>query len=337
MTPTTRSDMQALVFERAAIDASASRVIGVPIPSPGVGELSIAVEFAGINFKDVMSRRGDAGYVPRWPFVPGLEVAGTIRALGAGVDSWEVGQRVVALTNAGGLAEVAVARAELTVGVPEQVELRSAAAVPGALTTAVLLLDTVARLRSGDVVLVHSASGAVGRAVAQLAQLQGGVQLIGCVGAPSRIEAGRRGGYETVIVRSEHLVKDVRAHLSGRGVDVVLDPQGTTLLDQDLEVLAPGGRIVLFGNASGTQLQGLPPPARLFAANASLGGFSLAALSVTAPHKVASAMTTVLDHLTSGEITVEGTLVEGLENAPAAQQALAEGTGVGKYVVHLAR
>jgi NADPH2:quinone reductase len=83
-------------------------------------------------------------------------------------------------------------------------------------------------------------------------------------------------------------------------MEVVLDPQGTALLDQDLAVLAPGGRIVLFGNAGGAALGALPPTGQLCAANASVGGFSLAALSANAPDVVADALTTVLDRLATG-------------------------------------
>lgn len=332
----TSTDMQALVFDYASTDSSASRIARVPAPSPGPAEVAIAVQYAGINFKDVMGRRGDPGYVPGWPFIPGLEVAGTVSAVGADVDPMRAGQRVVALTNAGGLAEICLAQAALTVPVPDPVELEQAAAAPGALTTAALLLDTAARVRPGDTVLVHSAGGAVGSAVAQLARLRGNVALIGSVGAPSRVAAARRAGYHTVIVRGDQLADEVRGQLSGGGVDIVLDPQGTRFLEQDLAALSPAGRIVLFGNAGGGALDALPPTGRLYAANASIGGFSLAALSATAPHIVAGALTGVLDHLASGELTVEVTVLDGLGNAPAAQQALADGTGPGKYVVRVA-
>ena len=155
--------MQALVFDHAAPDARATRVAEMPVPRPGVGEVAIDVAFAGINFKDVMARRGDSGYVRAWPFVPGLEVAGTVREVGAGVATLAPGHRVIGLTNAGGLAQVAVAGAQLTARVPERVDLVDAAPVPGVLTTAQLLLHSFARVRPGDTVLVHSAGGSVGR------------------------------------------------------------------------------------------------------------------------------------------------------------------------------
>jgi NADPH2:quinone reductase len=333
---TTTTEMYAIVFDRPADDTSASHVARLPVPTPGRDEIAIAVGFAGINFKDVMARRGDAGYVPGWPFVPGLEVAGTVTALGADVTGFALGDAVVALTNAGGLAEIAVARAALSVAVPDHVDLARAAAVPGALTTAVLLLDDVARVRPGDAVLVHSAAGAVGRAVAQLASLRVGIDLFGCVGAASRTDAAHAAGYNYVAVRGERLADEVRSATDGRGVDVVLDPQGTAWLDHDLDALAPGGRIVLFGNAGGAMLDPLPPTGRLYGANASVGGFSLAALSAAAPQRVARAMSVALGHLGAGRVDVDVTVLDGLDGAPAAQQALAEGRGAGKYVVRVA-
>jgi NADPH2:quinone reductase len=305
------------------------------VPEPAPGAASIDVHYAGINFKDVMARRGDPGYVPSWPFVPGLEVAGTIRALGSGVSALEVGDRVTAFTDHGGLAEVAVAPAELTVRVPAGLDLERAAAAPGALTTAALLLSDFGHLRRGEIVLVHSAAGAVGQAVVRLARLAGAGLVLGTVGDASRAAAATRAGYDAALMRGPELTSAIRERTGGRPIDLVLDPQGTSLLELDLELVAAGGRIVLFGNAPGATLGPLPPASRLFAANASIAGFSLAALAATAPGRVASAMHDVLNHLAAGELEIELTRVDGLDAAPQAQQALAEGRGRGKQIVRV--
>jgi NADPH2:quinone reductase len=329
--------MKALVFDQPAPDASHSRVGDVPVPEPGPGQVSIDVAYAGVNFKDVMSRRGDAGYVDGWPFVPGLEVAGTVRDLGAGVDSLVRGERVVAYTGQGGLAEVALASEALTARLPVGLEIERAAAAPGALTAAVLLLLGAGRLRAGESVLVHSAGGGVGQAVARLARLVGANMLLGTVGEVERVAPARHAGYDEVFVRGPGLASMIRERTGGRGLDLILDPQGTAFLDVDLEVAAPGGRIVLFGNASGALLAPLPPAGRLFAGNTAIGGFSLAALAATAPERVAAALRVVLDHLTAGELAVELTVVDGLAGAIDAQQALAGGRGGGKQVARIRR
>lgn len=298
--------IQALVFRHPAMDTSATEIARIQTPRPAAGEVTIEVQYAGINFKDVMSRRGDPGYVADWPFVPGLEVAGTVREIGSGVRDVELGQPVLALTNAGGLAQVATAQAALTVAVPTGVENAVAAAVPGALTTAELLLHHFARIRSGDV-----------------------------VGADSRKPVALQAGYETAITRGARLATDVLAHLGGRGVDVVFDPQGSAWLDQDLESLAPGGKVFVFGNAGGDSFTELPPLGQLFARNSAIGGFSLAALAHHQPRVVADAMASVLAHLQTGSISPEVTVLAGLEKAAAAQQALADGRAITKQVVKL--
>ncbi|MFB9235621.1 zinc-binding alcohol dehydrogenase family protein [Plantactinospora siamensis] len=327
--------MQALVFDRPALDTSATRIARLEPPTPGSGQVAIRVAYAGINFKDVMSRRGDPGYAPRWPFVPGVEVSGTVVGLGPEASGHRVGDPVVALTNEGGLAEIAVAEAALTVPMPAGLDPGRAASAPGALTTAILLHDHAARVRAGDIVLVHSAGGAVGRSLADVARARSGARLVGVVGAATRVGTARDAGYPTVLVRGDALAADVRAGTSGRGVDVVLDPQGTAFLHEDLAALAPGGRIILFGNAAGGELAALPPTHLLYRHNASVGGFSLAALSADAPAMVAAAMRAALYMLAAGESTSEVVVLPGLAATPDAQQALADGAGRGKYVVRV--
>ena len=160
------STMLALTFDGPATDISRTGVAAVATPTPGPGEVLIRVTHAGINFKDVMMRRDDPGYVPVWPVIPGLEVAGAIEQRGDGVDNLEIGMRVAALTNTGGLAEYVVARESLTTRIPDGVPSEVAAVVPGVWATAWLLLHEAARVRDGDTILVHSASGAVGTAIA---------------------------------------------------------------------------------------------------------------------------------------------------------------------------
>jgi NADPH2:quinone reductase len=325
--------MRALVFDAPAPDTTTTRIGEFPIPKPGPGAVSIHVTHAGVNFKDVMARRGDPGYVPHWPFVPGLEVAGSIRAVGAGVSELNIGQPVAAFTGAGGLAEVAIADARLTVPIPHGLFPERAAAAPGALLTAALLIGEVGRLRAGETLLVHSAAGGVGTAAAQLARLAGAELLLGTVGDARRADAARHGGYDTVLARQPDLVAAIRAATDGHGVDLILDPQGTALLDIDLDVAAPGARIILFGNATGTPLAALPPLGQLMAANVSLAGFSLAALAATDPARLATTLRRVLDQLAVGALDLDLTVLDGLDAAPDAQQDLADGSGHTKFVI----
>ncbi|HWD79038.1 MAG TPA: zinc-binding dehydrogenase [Kribbella sp.] len=323
--------MLAVIFDRPAADSSTTRVAEVEVPVPGPGEVTIDVRAAGVNFIDVMARRGDPGYATQWPFVPGLEAAGTIRAVGSGVTGLEAGMPVAAFTAAGGLAEVVKVPAALVSQLPAGLTFETAAAVPGTLTTAVLLLRS---LRPGGSVLVHSAGGGLGQALGRVARRQGAGLVLGTVGHSSRAASAERAGYDAVLVRDDTLSAAVLRQTDGRGVDLVLDSQGTEWIDKDLEVVAPTGRVVLFGNAGGAALDPIPT-GRLFATNAAVGGFSMRGLAAKAPELIAEAQSEALTAVARGELAVQVTPVDGLQHVAAAQQALADGRGEGKYVVTL--
>ncbi len=326
--------MQALTMTGPSRGTDRTEVRQVDEPRPGPGEVTIDVAYAGINFMDVMARRGDAGYASAWPYTPGLEVAGSVREIGPGFTALTVGQPVVAFTPGGGLAEVARTRAEFAVPLPDQVELPVAAAAPLMLTTGMLLLTDAARFRPGDSVLVHSASGGVGGAIAQLVPALGGGLRIGTVGRPDKVTAALDGGYDVAVARSEDVIAAVRAATKGAGADIVLDPHGTALLEMDLALTAPGGRIVLFGNAGGGE-QGPLPPGRLIGGNLAIGGFSITRLWANAPHRASAGLRRVLDLIADGRLDVAITEVDSLGDTPAVQQLLAEGSGSGKYVARV--
>jgi len=327
--------VQALTMIKPSQGTDQTEVRKVDEPQPGPGEVTIDVAYAGINFMDVMARRGDAGYATGWPYVPGLEVSGTVREVGPGFTTLEAGQRVVAYTPGGGLAEVVRTRAEYVVPLPDQVALPVGAAAPLMLTTALLLLTDAARFRPGDSVLVHGASGGIGNAVAQLVPALGGGLRIGTVGRPDSVNAALGNGYDVAMAWTEDVPAAVRAATNGVGADIVLDPQGTVLLDTDLAVTAPGGRIVLFGNAGGGQPAQLPSFGRLLSGNLAIAGFSITGLWANAPHRASAGLRRVLDLLADGRLDITVTEVGSLADAPAAQQLLAEGRGHGKYVARI--
>ena len=125
--------MKAVIMTAPAMDASTTSVADIGEPRPGPGQVAIDVAYAGVNFIDVMARRGDPGYASAWPYVPGLEVAGTVRSVGSGVHHLRPRERVAAFTPGGGMAEVAIAAAAVTVEVPPGVPLGTAASAPLAL------------------------------------------------------------------------------------------------------------------------------------------------------------------------------------------------------------
>ncbi|WP_030238836.1 quinone oxidoreductase family protein [Streptomyces sp. NRRL S-350] len=326
--------MRALVMT-APGGAEHSQIREIGAPRPGAGQVAIDVAYAGLNFVDVMTRRGDAAYATEWPYRPGKEVSGTVREIGEGVTGLAVGDRVVAAPAGEGLAEVVVAEAALTVPLPAGVALSEAAAVPLGLATSMLLLTDAGRFTPGDTVLVHSAGGGIGHAIAQLVPLLGGGRLIGTVGRPEKAAAAIASGYDHAFARAEALPEVIRAATDGRGVDLVLDPLGTEALELDLAVAAPGARIVLFGNAGGGAVADLPPLGRLMAGNLTLTGFSHRGLAATAPDRLARAIRRVLDLLADGGLKLPVTELPGLAAVPAAHDAMEDGRATGKYVVRV--
>ncbi|MGI8589891.1 MAG: quinone oxidoreductase family protein, partial [Nakamurella sp.] len=316
-------------------DSSTTRVVHTQTPTPGPGQVSINVAYAGINFMDVMTRRGDPGYAPLgWPLVPGLEVAGTVRAAGPGVCNLRVGDRVAAKVSGGGLAEIVVADSNLVAPAPERLDLSAAAAAPLMLATAVLLLRDVAQLRAGERLFMHAVSGGVGSIVPQVAQTLGVGVRVGSVGRPSSIAGATAAGWDHVL-HHDDAIEDAARRAAGGGFDVILDPTGTTSLDLDLAIAAPGARIILFGNAGGTAPATLPPFGRLLAGNVGLLGFSITALSRTNPDRVTDALVAGLDMLDQGHVLMPVTVIESLTDVGAVHDLLANRAGTGKYIVRV--
>jgi NADPH2:quinone reductase len=327
--------MQALRMTAPSTDATTTEVAHIAEPTPGPGEVSVAVTYAGINFIDVMARRGDPGYASGWPYLPGLEIAGTVRAVGPGVADHRIGDRVAAFTAGGGFAEVAVVPATLAAEVPATVPLQVAAAAPLVLSTAVLLLDEVVRLRAGESVLMHSASGGLGSAVAQVAAALRAGPTIGTVGSAAKAPAALAAGWQHIVVDGADAAAEMAA-LVPSGIDVVLDPSGTQHLDVNLDVAAPGARIVLFGNPTGETPAPLPPMGRLIGSNLAVAGFSISGLRRRRPDVVAAALRRALAMLAAGDVRLDVTVVDGLRAIADVHDLLAARRGTGKYIAQIA-
>ncbi len=327
--------MYALQMDSSAPDSSTTRVVQTEEPVPGPGEVAIAVAYAGINFMDVMTRRGDPGYAPSgWPLTPGREVAGSVRAVGPGVNTFAVGDRVAAQIPGGGLAEIALAPANLVAPVPDGVALSVAATAPLMLATAVLLLRDCAQLRGGEHLLMHAAGGGVGSVIPQVARVLGAGVRVGTMATADKINAATAAGWDHVVLQDESL-PEAALKASPEGFDVILDPTGTTSLDLDLDLAAPGCRIVLFGNAGGTAPTPLPPFARLLGNNVGLIGFSITALSRTNPARVTDALRAGLTMLDQRQVRPPVTMIESLTQVGAVHDLLAHRAGTGKYVVRV--
>jgi NADPH:quinone reductase len=227
----------------------------VPHPVPAEDQVRIAVEAAGVHVVDTAIRRGEAGGpfpLPDLPMVPGREVAGTVDALGGGVDPGWLGRRVVAHLGAasGGYAERAVASVAALHAIPDHVGSDVAVAMIGTGRTALLILDA-AGLTPDDAVLVTAAAGGLGSLLVQAARNAGAV-VVGVAGGPAKREQIRALGATAAV---DYLRPDwgerVREALGERALSVVLDGVGGPVGRRALELLGQGGRLVLFGWSSG--------------------------------------------------------------------------------------
>jgi len=224
------------------------------VPQPGPGEVVIRVASAGVNRPDILQRNG-MPLPPGVTDVLGLEVSGTVAALGAGVDALAPGAPVMALLNGGGYAGYCVARAELCLPVPENLPLAQAAGVPEAAFTVWHNLFELGRLQPGETVLIHGAASGVGTFAIQCAQACG-ARVVATAGGAEKVAALRRLGVWRAINRhSEDFVAVILEETQGRGVDVVLDNVGGDYVARNLSVLASGGRHVSLSFMQGAKIE----------------------------------------------------------------------------------
>jgi NADPH2:quinone reductase len=230
-------------------DADVLRLEEVPDPRPGPGEALVRVETIGVNFIEVYQRKGL--YPLARPFTPGREAAGTVVAVGDGVTSPRVGDRVATEGLRGSYAELAVAPADRLVALPDGIDTRTGAAVMLQGMTGHYLATSTYPLSPGDTCLVHAAAGGVGLLLCQIAARRG-ARVIGTVSTPEKDALARAAGaHEIIHYTRQDFVAEVRRLTGGRGVRVVFDSVGQATFEGSLDCLAPRGMLVLFGQASG--------------------------------------------------------------------------------------
>lgn len=232
-----------------------AKVEDVAVPQPAAHEVLVEVAFAPANFVDTLVLEGKYQFLPERPFVPGKGPVGTVRAVGANVTRFKVGDRVLAMAEHGGYAEQVCVDAEQCYGLPDALPFEGAASISLAFDTAWFALVERARLASGDVILVLGALGAVGRAAVQLAKAKGATVIAGISGLSRSQQALEIGADHVVDLSAENLRDNLREQVyainGGKGVDIVIDPLGDDMFDAALRALAWRGRLVVVGFAAG--------------------------------------------------------------------------------------
>jgi len=221
-----------------------------PDPAPKPGEVRIRVSFSGINFADVMARMGQYPDAPPIPCVVGYEVSGHVDAVGMDIRDIAVGQPVVAITRFSGYSDVVNVPASQVLPLPTEYSLEKAAAIPVNYLTAWIMLVRMANVQAGERVLVHSAGGGVGQAALQICLWQG-AEVIGTASSGKHARLRELGVAHCIDYTRESVPEKILHITNGQGVDIVLDPVGGKSFKEGYRMLAPLGRLCMFGASSG--------------------------------------------------------------------------------------
>ena len=229
----------------------------IDLAEPGPGQVLIRIAGAGVNFADTLMIEGKYQEKPDFPFAPGLEGAGRVEAVGEGVMRVKGGDRVLALLDHGGFAEAAIANESDCFAIPDEMDWATAAGFPITYGTAHGGLGWLAKVRTGERLLVHGAAGGVGLAAVEVGKALG-AEVIATAGGAEKLAVARAHGADYLVdYRQEDIKSRVREITAGEGVDVVFDPVGGRVFDASLRVAAWGARLIVIGFAAG-EVQQIP-------------------------------------------------------------------------------
>lgn len=306
------------------------RLMDLPRPDPGPGEILVRIAACGLNFADLLMVRGTYQDTPPAPFTLGMEVSGTVEALGEGVTAPAVGARVAVFAGHGGLAEWGVFPAARAVPIPDAMSVTQAAAFLVAYGTSHLALFHRAKLKAGERLLVLGAAGGVGLTAVELGALAG-AEVIAVARGPEKLAVAARAG-------ARHLIDsdsaDIRAEVKALGgADVVFDAVGGAAFDAALRATRPEGRILSIGFASGAVPQ--VPANILLVKNITVMGVYWGGYLRFAPEVVTGSLAEVLRWQAEGRIRPHVSAVYPLEEAGAALALLRARKSTGKVVIRL--
>ena len=307
------------------------QVVEVPDPVVGPGEILIDVHASGVNRADLMQRAGRYPPPPGASPLLGLEAAGVVSAMGAGVEGFAVGDRVMALLNGGGYAERATVPAGQALHVPDALDDVQAAAVMEVFLTAWQALKRLGRLASGETALVHAAASGVGTAAIQIATSLG-ARVIGTSRSVEKLAVPVELGAEPLVPRDGLFAEEVNRLTDGRGVDVIFDLVGARYLPENVRSLARGGRIVCIGLLAGREAP--LDLGEMLARHATIIGMTIRPLTTLQKSELTSDFAEWgLPRLADGRISPIIAATYPLESAAEAHRLLEANNSVGKAVL----
>lgn len=310
--------------------ASGLRLVEIDEPE-AADHVLIDVVAAGVSFPDLLLSRGLYQMKPPLPFVPGVEVAGIVRAAPVG-SGFSAGERVMAFTMLGGFADVAVADPALSVRVPEGMSMRAAGGFLMNYHTVHFALARRGRLQPGEYLAVHGAAGGVGTAALQVARGLG-AHAVALTSTDEKAEVARRAGAEMVISTAGDWAAELRGLNNGRGPDVILDPVGGDRFDASVRCLAPEGRIIVVGFTEG-RIPTLQVN-RVLLRNIDVVGAAWGAFLPVDPRMFAATQRELHAMVAAGVVAPIVDRVFPLEEAAHALRALEERSATGKLVLEV--
>lgn len=250
------------------------QVVQKDIPTIEGNEVLIEVKAIGVNYADTARREGKYVLPTSLPFIPGAEIAGIVVETGEDVKNIPIGTKVAALITSGGYAEYVKVKGSHFIPIPEGLSFEKAVALPLQGLTAYHVLKTMGRLEEGETVLVHAAAGGVGYLAVQLAKIFGAGKVIGTGSNEEKLAFAQKMGADyTVNYTEAGWEKEVKELTNGKGVDVALEMAGGDIFHKTVQCLAPFGRLIIYGVASGEQAKFYP--STLMKYNQSVIGFFL--------------------------------------------------------------
>ena len=325
--------MRAIEIEGGAGPAEALRLTQCPVPDVGPGQVRIRVRAAGVNRPDILQRMGRYPAPPGASDILGLEVAGEIEALGTGVETWRIGDRVCALLAGGGYADYAVVDARHALPVPTGMDFVQAAALPETICTVFANVFEAGALTTGQTLMIHGATSGIGVTAIQMAKAAG-ARVIATSRGPAKTAAAKALGADLSL---DATTDDLPAAIAAfGGVDVVLDMVGTDYAALNLDALKPGGRWVVIATLSGNMAT--VDLAKVMMKRIVLTGSTLRARPADEKARlIATVRAVVWPWVEAGLVAPPIEATFPLEQAGLAHAHLESGAHVGKVVLTLSR
>lgn len=318
--------MQALLVKEGQLEVGEC-----PRPQPAEGELLVEVKAAGVNRADLLQKQGK--YPPPAGASPllGLEVAGTVAAVGKGVRNWQAGDRVFGLMGGGGYAQYALLHSQLAMRIPEQLDFARAAAVPEVFLTAWQALVWLAEFQPGETVLIHAGASGVGTAAIQLAKALGGEAWV-TASAGKHAACSALGASLTIDYKTDDFAELVLEKTAGKGVHVVIDFIGADYWQQNLRSLATDGRLVMLAFLGGVKTEANLAP--LLQKRISVFGSTLRSRSLAYQAKLTKDLSAfLLPRLENGILKPVVHKTFDWQQAAAAHQEMEQNKNIGKIVL----